>query len=336
MPHRPRPRRGFTLIELLVVISIIAILIGLLLPAVQKVREAAARAKCQNNLKQIGLAIHNYHDAVGEFPYARPIRSGDKSVAGAGNATNAGTAAQMYPTNPDSFGSWQVRILPYLEQEAVQRIVNGMTTDPTYTAARANMRRNPLSGFQCPSDPNGSQSMPSGTDPVFLSGYLAVCGNDDWNESGGWGSNARNGLFAVYTFSRSPTKRPVRMASVSDGTSNSLAVGERPVNLMPGLTAVQGSGWLYATDFETMLAVPSNDDVYGRATDRGSPACPRPSTFRNDTVNGRCAHTHFWSVHTGGANWAMADGGVRFFPYSAVDAIVQMASINGGEVVAQP
>ena len=317
-------------------IAIIAILIGLLLPAVQKVREAAARAKCSNNLKQIGLACHGYHDAIGEFPYARPVRSGDKSVAGAGNATNSGTVAQTYPTTADSFGSWQVRLLPYLEQENVQRFVAGAADATAYTAARAAMRRTPLTVFVCPSDPNGSQSMPNGADPVYLSGYLAVTGNDDWNEAGGWGSNARNGLFAVHTYQRSSTKRPVRMASVTDGTSNSLAVGERPVHLMAGVTPVQGSGWLYATDFETMLAVPSNDDVYGQATDRGSPACPRPSTYRTDTVGGRCAHTHFWSVHTGGGNWALADGSVRFFTYAAVDTVVQMASINGGEVVSQP
>src|SRR4051812_30783080 len=115
-----RRSAGFTLIELLVVIAIIAVLVGLLLPAVQKVREAAARMKCSNNLKQLALAMHSFHDANQEFPYARPWRSGDGSVAGAGNATNTG--GLPYPTNANSFGSWQVRILPYIEQTNIQNL----------------------------------------------------------------------------------------------------------------------------------------------------------------------------------------------------------------------
>ncbi len=321
-----RCRSAFTLIELLVVIAIIAILIGLLLPAVQKVRAAAARLKCQNNLKQIALAIHTYHDANNEFPYARPVRA-DGSVANAGNATNTG--GSPYPTTAASFGSWQVRILPYIEQDALQKIVIGKTNSTDYAAARAAIRKVPVAVFQCPSDPNVTTPFLSGSDTIYGSSYLGVCGNDDWNEAGGWGSNARNGLFAVYSWQRSSTKRPVRMGSISDGTSNTVAVGERPVH------PTAQWGWLYATDFDTLMAIPSNDDVFGQATDSNSPPCPRPSHYRDDVVGGRCAHTHYWSTHSGGSNWAFADGGVRFMTYSAADTLVQMASINGGEVVQQ-
>ena len=330
MSHSPTRRRpaGFTLIELLVVIAIIAVLIGLLLPAVQKVREAAARMKCSNNLKQLALAIHNYHDANQQFPYGRPWRSGDNSVAGAGNATNTG--GSPYPTNANSFGSWEVRILPYIEQTNIQNLVMGKNNSADYLAARQAMRLIPVSTFTCPSDPNSSTPFPQDPGPaIYPSNYLGVCGNDDWNEAGGWGSNARNGVFAVYSWQRSATKKPVRITSISDGTSNTVAFGERPVH------PTAQWGWLYATDFDTMMAVPSNDDEFGQATDGNSPPCPRPSFYRDEVVNGRCAHSHYWSTHSGGANWAAADGSVRFFAYTASDILVQMASINGGEVVQQ-
>ncbi len=187
-----------------------------------------------------------------------------------------------------------------------------------------------MSIYVCPSDPNSSQPVPGNDPPIYPSDYLAVSGNDDWNENGGWGSNATNGIFAVYSWQRGAPRKPIRVTDVVDGTSNTVAVGERPMH--PTLQW----GWIYATDFDTSMAVPSNDDEYGLASDGGSPPCPRPSHYRDDTIDGRCAHTHYWSLHPGGANWALGDGSVRFIPYTAAATVVQMASRNGGEVVQLP
>ena len=325
---RLRPHRAFTLIELLVVIAIIAILIGLLLPAVQKVREAAARMKCSNNIKQMALALHGYHDVNSEFPFPRPIRAGDKRVAGAGNGSGFNVGTLPYPTNTDSFSSWTYRILSFVEQDALQKITVGQTASPAYLNAIGQIRQNPVTMFQCPSDPNSA--LASTSNQARYTGYLGVTGSDEWFEDGYWGSNGRNGMFAVSSSLFALTKRSVKMASITDGTSNTVAIGERPVH------KVGDFGWWYATDFDSLLGHPSNDNYYGNAIGGGSPACPRPSYFRQDTLEGRCAHTHYWSMHTGGANWGLADGSVRFLTYSAANpTLVSMATINGGEVVTE-
>jgi len=191
--RRLNSRRAFTLIELLVVIAIIAILIGLLLPAVQKVREAANRTKCQNNLKQIGLALHLYHDALGGFPQAY-----DK--------------AQPWQT-PDNANrrSWMTLILPYIEQESVLRLgFNGYQGIVVKT-------------YGCPSDPLEGRlgvfgNLPSGA----LTDYLAVDGSQ-YVPGPGQPLGIRLGTDGVI-YGGSKT----RVADITDGASNTVIVGERP------------------------------------------------------------------------------------------------------------
>ena len=151
------PRRGFSLIELLCVVAIVAVLLALLLPAVQAAREAARRAQCVNNLRQIGLALHGYHDVNGFMPVARPLRStGLMHNRGSGYASALPNA--VLPSTAESVGGWQCRILPYIEQEALGRYVIGVATLPELANQVGRLRETPVKMFQCPSDPNGGKS----------------------------------------------------------------------------------------------------------------------------------------------------------------------------------
>jgi prepilin-type N-terminal cleavage/methylation domain-containing protein/prepilin-type processing-associated H-X9-DG protein len=308
-PARSHPRRAFTLIELLVVIAIIAVLIGLLLPAVQKVREAAARLKCQNNLKQIGVALHAYHDAANEFPAPRPVnKSGQFLQAGIVGSIFVGYTEQ-------NIGSWMYRLLPYVEQSNLHASALGGATVAVANTKVLAVRGVTVPGYECPSDPRAGQQYAVGTFKFSLTGYAGVTGTDET----GTGGNARNGLFAVGGAAVTP-KLSVRIGSITDGTSNTVAVGERPPS-----ADLQWGPW-FQTDTNSLLGHPN------LATNASG--CTVPKGYVPDDVSDKCAWTHYWSVHPGGANWLQADGSVRFLSYRAgTISLPALITIAGGDIV---
>jgi prepilin-type N-terminal cleavage/methylation domain-containing protein/prepilin-type processing-associated H-X9-DG protein len=323
MASRRARRAAFTLIELLVVVAIIAILIGLLLPAVQKVREAAARARCANNMKQLGIALHAYHDSFGRFPSGRPISSNTGS-----NGSYTNYAWNILPATTETCGGWMFRVLPLIEQGNLQTPLQSVAATAQVADAINAIGGNQVGTYMCPSDPLVASKSP-GTPPAggrALTSYLGVTGSDEWLEAGFYGSNARNGMFPVYAWAGSTQDRSgLKVAAVTDGLSNTTAVGERP----PADPVTSGGyrwGWWRGSDFNALMANPNRETSIVTG-------CPDPGYFRPDSPNNRCAASHYWSMHPGGANWLLGDGSVRFVAYSAGTTVLPaMASRDGGEV----
>jgi prepilin-type N-terminal cleavage/methylation domain-containing protein/prepilin-type processing-associated H-X9-DG protein len=342
--HRPGTREGFTLIELLVVIAIIAVLIALLLPAVQSAREAARRAGCTNNLKQIGLALHNYEQAVGSFPPGY-ISSVVATILDACDTDlENGLSVDL-----GSGWAWGSMILPFMEQQPLYNSINFSLSVAFHQNDTVSLT--PLSVHLCPSD-FGPSTIPVYADPpdpaqpgtftasnivdtlargnyVGMYGIGEICAqsgaNDAINNNGLGPMGQHAGIF----YRNSATK----IAAITDGTSNTIAVGERSHNLSyVTWTARSIGGWLGVTPPSQGGSDKFNPSPEECWTQIMGP-CGLEDGLR--TINNPEAHVEdYWSMHPGGANMLFADGSVHFLK-SSINPVPwrAMATRNFGEVI---
>jgi prepilin-type N-terminal cleavage/methylation domain-containing protein len=311
MRIRNARRTGFTLVELLVVIAIIGVLVALLLPAVQAAREAARRSSCQNNLKQLAIGVHNFHDTNGRFPYN-------------GDTTN--NVGCCYDTNARQW-SWLARMLPFIEQ--------GNLYDQTKVGQNELLSNSlpyiklTVKSFLCPSEPDSLQprtdcaNFPGGT-PVGQTNYKGVAGaNWAW---GNWtytspGAASNDGLDGGDgIFFRSDVKKTMTMASVKDGTSNTFMIGED----IPSMNI--HCAWPYSNTTTGTCAIPPNTGV------------PKGTPPGIDTTPGNWPNVYsFRSRHPAGLQFAIADGSVSFVS-KTIDLQVyrNLATRDGGETSSVP
>jgi prepilin-type N-terminal cleavage/methylation domain-containing protein/prepilin-type processing-associated H-X9-DG protein len=348
-------RRGFTLIELLVVIAIIAVLISLLLPAVQSAREAARRAQCVNNIKQIVLACHNYENQVSSFP--------PDSIA-AGDWTG-------------TWWAWPAFILPQMEQAAIYNSINFSWS--VMRPVNQTVYLTLISSFACPSD----DSFKLYTDRVYIDASLPDFNNPSGNPPpktaaptnyvGSQGDMMNNTIFdylcidpaqiafkAANNFASNGCTPPpvwwtgsaapfrgifgdcsnaasIKIAQVTDGLSNTMMIGENSPNLNSGLAWVSGND-IYATTILPMnwMTRLKNGDIDPTTKEVCSPAGWNPSdpTSQTHCFNNQWYYQGFKSFHPGGANFGFSDGSVKFLKQSiSVRAYMALSTRAGGEVV---
>ncbi len=314
---RPSPRirgrsHGFTLIELLVVIAIIGVLIALLLPAVQAAREAARRSQCTNNLKQLGLAMQNYHDSNGAFPIGRQ-------------------------SNPRR--TWAFGLLPFFEQTPLYNSIN-FSTD-FYQRVNTTAILVNVSTFDCPSDPGGANiEEPTTPYPRAKASMMVNFGNthfdqDRANNPYSGPSNVPGQTQVQYADAPFSRNKSAGLRDMTDGTSNTLMLSEVKIGINQG-TNSDHRGDIYNDDhncfYFNVYTTPNTKTVpdymqgyclYPNATNPPCNAKPSPGVSFNAAR----------SFHSGGVNVALGDGSVRFVKDSTALMVWRaLGTMNGGEV----
>lgn len=298
---------GFTLVELLVVIAIIGILVGLLLPAVQAAREAARRVQCSNNLRQMGIALHHYHDGVKKFP-----------------------SGAVFPNN----FLWSGSLLPYIEQSNLFRTIDFSGSWDEANTPNGDACSTYISTYRCPSSDAPESVNVQGVPGRVPSCYLAVGSGTATRESGftadHLGLESENG----FMFTNSKT----RMASILDGSSNTLAIGE--ALFRPDITGPDLTGSIQIVDhwYIGSSGINRSDDSHGLmevSEAVGSSGVPINGLNLDIFIDEK--EIGFSSFHPGGCLFVFADGHVQFLQES-IDRTIYSAlgTIAGGEVAMPP
>lgn len=299
--HFRSDRSGFSLIELLIVLGIVGILLGLTLPAVQRAREAAARLSCANNLRQIGLALHSYHDQYRQLP---PRKNWHKAPKG----------------DPEGMLGWMALILPNLEQSALYKQAEDackIDQDVLHNPPHRGMAT-VVPNYVCPSDARLTSPLVDrfGVDASFTS-YVGIAAVHP------------PGAYQVH---KGALTYPVggRFSDITDGLSQTIMVGERPP---PNSLE---AGWWYPPWRQKAVGDrgPNNNILLGGLMTSYQANCKQTSImFGPGAPNNPCDRFHLWSLHQGGGNFLFCDSSVRFLTYDAAAFIIPLATASAQDMV---